>query len=47
MNKETIVKLENVSKKFGKKTIIKNLDLDVYEGDRIINLSFDRIKRIE
>ena len=33
MNKETIVKLENVSKKFGKKTIIKNLDLDVYEGE--------------
>jgi len=33
MNKKVIVKLENVSKKFGKKTIIKNLNLDVYEGE--------------
>lgn len=33
MDKKVIVKLDNVSKKFGKKTIIKNLDLDVYEGE--------------
>ncbi len=33
MNKKAIVKLENVAKKFDKKTIIKNLDLEVYEGE--------------
>ncbi len=33
MNDKVIVKLDDVSKKFGKKTIIKNLDLEVYEGE--------------
>lgn len=33
MDKKIIVKLDNVSKKFGEKTIIKNLNLEVYEGE--------------
>jgi len=33
MDKKIIVKLDNVSKKFGNKTIIKNLNLDIYEGE--------------
>ena len=33
MSREVIVKLENVSKAFGKKTIIKDLSLEVYEGE--------------
>ena len=33
MDKKVIVKLNNVSKKFGKKTIIKDLNLDIYEGE--------------
>lgn len=33
MNKKVIVKLENVYKKFGKKTIVKNVNLEVYEGE--------------
>ena len=33
MDKKVIVKLDNVSKKFGKKTIIKDLNLDIYEGE--------------
>ena len=33
MDKKVIVKLDNVSKKFGDKTIIKNLNLDIYEGE--------------
>lgn len=28
-----VVKLENVSKKFNNKTVIKNIDLDIYEGE--------------
>ena len=35
MDKKVIVKLDNVTKKFGKKTIIKNLNLDIYEGEFI------------
>ena len=31
--KKVIVKLENFSKSYGDKTIIKNIDLDVYEGE--------------
>ena len=33
MEKKVLVKLENVSKKFNKKYIIKNLSLDIYEGE--------------
>ena len=33
MEKKVLVKLDNVSKKFGKKYIIKNLSLDIYEGE--------------
>jgi len=33
MEKKILVKLDNVSKKFGKKYIIKNLSLDIYEGE--------------
>lgn len=33
--KNIIVKLENVSKKFGDKEIIKNISLDIYEGEFI------------
>ena len=33
MDKKVIVKLENVYKKFGKKTIVKNVNLEVYEGE--------------
>ena len=33
MDREVIVRLDNVSKVFGKKTIIKDLSLDVYEGE--------------
>ena len=33
MDKNVIVKLENVYKKFGDKTIVKNVSLDVYEGE--------------
>lgn len=33
MNKKVIVKLENVTKKYGMKTIVKKVNLDVYEGE--------------
>ena len=33
MEKKVLVKLENVSKKYGKKYIIKNLNLEIYEGE--------------
>lgn len=33
MDKKVLVKLDNVSKKFGKKYIIKNLSLVIYEGE--------------
>lgn len=33
MEKKVLVKLDNVSKKFDKKYIIKNLSLDIYEGE--------------
>ena len=33
MEKKILVRLENVSKKFGDKYIIKNLSLDIYEGE--------------
>lgn len=33
MEKKILVKLENVSKKYGKKYIVKNLFLDIYEGE--------------
>ena len=33
--KNTIVKLENICKKFGDKTIIKDMSLDIYEGEFI------------
>ena len=33
--KNVIVKLENISKKFGNKTIIKDMSLDIYEGEFI------------
>ena len=31
--KKVIVKLENFSKNYGEKTVIKNLDLEIYEGE--------------
>src|SRR5574344_797201 len=33
MKEKVIVKLENYSKSYGKKEIIKSLDLEVYEGE--------------
>ena len=33
MDKKVLVKLENVSKKYGNKYIIKNLNLEIYEGE--------------
>ena len=33
MEKKVLVKLDNISKKFNKKYIIKNLNLDIYEGE--------------
>ena len=33
MNDKVIVRLDNVTKKFGHKTIIKKLSLDIYEGE--------------
>lgn len=33
MEKKVLVKLDNVSKKFGQKYIIKNMSLDIYEGE--------------
>lgn len=33
MHKEVLVRLENVSKSFGEKTIIRNLSLDIFAGE--------------
>ena len=33
MNNKVLVKLENVSKKFGNVSVIKNINLDIYEGE--------------
>ena len=33
MSNNIVVRLDNITKKFGNKTIIKNLNLDVYEGE--------------
>ena len=35
MNEKVMVKLEDVSKKFNKDYVIKNIDLDIYEGEFI------------
>ena len=35
MENRVIVRLENVSKKYGNTTVIENISLDIYEGEFI------------
>ena len=35
MDKKVLVKLEDVTKRFGKQSVIKNINLDIYEGEFI------------